>query len=323
MKNLLITHTDMDGAASAGLYLYSTGISEYKVLYTEPYMMNEALKRVVADPPKKIAVFDIGVNPGVFSRVLEIITSLTAKGVEIEWFDHHVWEDEWAESLRQHGVNLFIDRETCGVGVVAKYALSGKHDADLDFLENLVNGVCGGDLWRFDHWLSPFYIRLVRRRDPVSWKNIVVKTISSGIYWDKVFEEKVLEEFETELQELSELSVNMAFEVFEANGFKIGVVQVKEDVENSFLASLALSRAGLDVAVIVSRDGKLSLRSRDVNVRDLAVALNGGGHLRASGAKIQVPFTVKMLTAISRKFLVEYVADLIRENASYLKRLGD
>ncbi|WP_448579464.1 DHH family phosphoesterase [Thermosphaera sp.] len=323
MKNLLITHTDMDGVASAGLYLHVTGISDYKVLYAEPYMLNEVLKKFIVHPPKKIAVFDIGVNPGVFSQVLDAVVNLRAKGVEIEWFDHHVWEAEWIKSLTERGISLFLERETCGVGVVAKHALSKKLNASPDFLENLVNGVCGGDLWRFDHWLSPFYIRLVRRKDPVYWKNIVLETISRGIYWDKVFEEKVLEEFEKELEELSELSKNMDVDTFEANGFKIGVVQVKEDVENSFLASLVLSRCGLDVAVIVSRDGKLSLRSRNVNVRDLAVALNGGGHLRASGAKIQIPLTVKMLTTLSRKFLVEYVAGLIKENASHLKRLGD
>lgn len=323
MKNLLITHTDMDGVAAVGLYLYATGISDYKVIYTEPYYMNEVLRRVVANPPERVAVFDIGVNPGVFSQVLEAISSLSAKKVEIEWFDHHVWDREWVESMRQYEVKLHVDRETCGVGVVAKHAFVKRSNIPPDFLENLVNGVCGGDLWRFDHWLSPFYIRLVRRRDPVSWKNVVVKTISSGVYWDRAFEEKVLEEFEKELEELSEVSRNMDFEVFEANGFKIGIVHVKEDVENSFLASLVLSRVGLDVAVIVSRDGKLSLRSRNVNVRDLAVALNGGGHLKASGAKIQIPLTVKMLTAFSRKILIEYVADLIKENASYLKRLRD
>lgn len=321
MKSLLITHTDMDGVASAGLYIYFNRSSEYKILYTEPYLMNKAVKKALETGCEKIAVFDIGVNPIVYDEVLETIGELTRKGVIIEWYDHHVWEEKWKESLELRGVHLYIDRSTCGAGVVAKKFSPSTSRADTEYLDNLVGGVCGGDLWRFDHWLSPFYIRLVRRRDPIDWKNEVAQTISKGVYWSDKFASKVLKELESELNALSRLSVDPDVKVFEANNFKIGIRLVDDDVENSFLASLILSRADLDVVVVASRDGKLSIRSRNVNVRDLAVALNGGGHMRAAGAKIDIPFTVRLISKFSNRVFIEYVAELVRANALHLKRM--
>ncbi|MEM1834605.1 MAG: DHHA1 domain-containing protein [Thermosphaera sp.] len=322
MKELLITHTDMDGVASAGLYIYLNRPSYYHVLYTEPYLMNKAVKKALEIGCDKLAVFDIGINPVVYDEVLEAIGLLARKGVAIEWYDHHVWEEKWKEGLTLRGAHLYIDRSTCGVGVVARN-LSPTAEGSVDYLKNMVDGVCGGDLWRFDHWLSPFYIRLVRRRDPIAWKNKVVETISKGVYWNDEFSLKVLKELEGELTALSNVSINPDTKIIKVNNFKVGIRLIDDDVENSFLASLLLSRANLDVVVIASRDGKLSIRSRSVNVRDLAVALNGGGHTRAAGAKVNIPVTVRLLSRLTPRVFTEYIAKLVEANAEYLKRLED
>jgi len=64
---------------------------------------------------------------------------------------------------------------------------------------------------------------------------------------------------------------------------------------------------------IIINDGKLSFRSRGVNVRDIALLLGGGGHLYASGAKIEIPFVTRLLGRISRKAILSYITNQIIE----------
>lgn len=64
-----------------------------------------------------------------------------------------------------------------------------------------------------------------------------------------------------------------------------------ENVDTSDIISMALSIAGVEVAVLTkeAEDGvKASLRSKnDIDVRKIAEALGGGGHVKAAGLKIK------------------------------------
>ncbi|MEM1713831.1 MAG: DHHA1 domain-containing protein, partial [Desulfurococcaceae archaeon] len=84
-----------------------------------------------------------------------------------------------------------------------------------------------------------------------------------------------------------------------------------EEVENSFIGSFLIGRCSADIAVIASADGKLSFRSRSVNVRDIALKLGGGGHLYASGAKVNIPWWTRLLSKINSKIFLNYIAEII------------
>ncbi|MCY0867729.1 MAG: DHHA1 domain-containing protein [Desulfurococcus sp.] len=315
-STLIITHSDMDGVASAALYVYLEKLSEYRVYFTEPYSLHETLERNLNEGFERIAIMDIGVNPLIFNRVVKLLGDYVRRGGRVYWFDHHVWSEEWIQKVKELGVSLYLDKSTCATGVVYKYSNHENSFEDEVFTSNLVNGVCGGDLWRFDHWLSPFYIRLVRRGDSIEWKMKVLSTLSRGLYWDDSFNDKIIKAVEAELNALREDLVKVSRNI---NGITVYISTSRDDVENSFLASYLMSRFNADVVVIASPDGKLSFRSRGVNVRDIAVALGGGGHPAASGAKIQVPLRVRLFSRIHEKTLLEYVADKIAEHASLLK----
>ncbi|ADV64607.1 DHH family phosphoesterase [Desulfurococcus mucosus] len=314
---LIITHTDMDGVAAAALYIYLNKLEDYRVYFTEPYGLHEALGKAVGKGFTRIALMDLGVNPPVFNRVVELLGELTGGGSRVSWFDHHVWEDEWVKAVEGSGVVLHIDTSTCATGVVYKYS-ERKGSIDPLYVSSLVNGVCAGDLWRFDHWLGPYYVRLVRRRDGDGWRRRVLETLSKGVFWDPLFEEKVVEAVEAELGLLGD---GLKTVVREVDGFRICVAESSDTVENSFLASYLMGRFNADVAVIASSDGKLSLRSRGVNVRDIAVALGGGGHLTASGARIPIPFKTRLLSRLSKTMLLEHVADRVLDHRDKLRRL--
>jgi oligoribonuclease NrnB/cAMP/cGMP phosphodiesterase (DHH superfamily) len=306
----IITHTDMDGAGAAGLYIYLSGIQNYKLFFTEPYLLNKTLARVLNANYERLVLLDIGINPSVYSEVVDYISQLRKRGVSIAWFDHHIWSEEWLRELRDLGVDIFNDKSTCATGVVAKYVEPRRNPVDSVFVSELVKGVCAGDLWRFDHWMGGYYLRLVRRIDSNTWRRNVVKTIAEGRLWSSEFDEKILTHVESELKVLScGLSTLDKY----VNGLKIVVAENNEEVENSFIAAFLIGRYNADIAVLASIDGRLSFRSRSVNVREIAVRMGGGGHVYASGAKIEVPLMVRLLGRIERKTVLSYVLNRVAD----------
>ncbi len=311
MGYIIVTHTDMDGVGSAAVYTYLAGEKPERVIYTEPYLLAEAFSVLRRAGAEKIAFMDLGMNPGVFEAAKRFAEEMARRGVRIEWYDHHVWSDEWIRGIRESGVDIHVDRSTCATGVVAKYAPRRRESVDEDFLREVVGGVCAGDIWRFDHWRGPWYLRLVRRRDSDEWRNHVLETISSGKAWIDEFTEKVKERFEEELRALS--IVEKKIKVYRADGVRIAVIPWTRGVEASFSAALALGRTGAEIAAVVSRDGKISLRSTGYNVRDIALILGGGGHPRAAGARVHIPVIRRLVCVFTPKPCIEYAVGKLIE----------
>ncbi len=307
----IVTHTDIDGVGSAALYIYLQGEKPEKIYFSEPYLIDRTIKRLVGIRTDKIVFMDLGMNNSFYPLISKSLEKIINRGIEVEWYDHHVWENEWINGMKAIGTKLYIDRSTCATGVVAKYAPRKRVDVEQDFIDELVKGVCAGDLWKFDHWRGPWYLRLVRRREQNSWRLHVIDTLSQGILWKNEFTENIVAKLEKELKAYNDVIRNLY--IRNINGLKIVYIPYNDLVDSSFMASLALGRANADIAVIVSRDGKLSFRSTGYNVRELAVKLGGGGHVKASGAKIKIPFKVKMMSLWRIEYLLHYIHTLIEK----------
>lgn len=322
MRYAIITHTDMDGVGSAAIYIYLQGIRPMNIYFTEPYLLHRTMKKLAnVKNIDKIVLMDLGANPKIFDEVIGYINRIRSRGIDVEWYDHHVWNEEWINRLRELGVRIVIDRSTCGAGVVARHAPRTRKDFDEEFLSEVVSGVCAGDLWRFDHWRGPWYLRLVKRRDKREWRLYVIDVISRGTAWTGEFTEKVRERLEIELREYS--LIDSYIVKARANGYLIAVAPNSDNVSNSFTAAYVMGRTGADIVGIVSRNGKLSLRSRNVNIRELAVALGGGGHPRAAGALIRLPFIVRLKALFSVKPVLEYTLKVLADNIRYVSLIED
>lgn len=316
-KVAIITHTDMDGVGSAGLYLYMRPSSRYRVFFAEPYLLNRPLRKLLSLDIEKAVIADMGINPSIYEEVRELLEEITRKGVEVEWYDHHIWNDSWVKEVRASGVKLYIDISTCSTGVVYKVLTNkgGSHRGSPS-VNDFLRGVCAGDMWTFDHWLGGYYMRLVRRRDGNEWRMKVIQKVSNGVFFDDEMLNKVVEEMEAELAYLRDDMDAVTREL--RNGARVVVALQSDLVENSVLASYAMARYNASIAVIVSKDGKLSFRSSKYNVRDLAVALGGGGHLKASGAKVPIPIHISMLGRVTKRLLLEYVANIVEKHENLI-----
>ena len=307
----IVTHTDIDGIGSASLYIYLQGERPEKIYFTEPYLMDRTIKSLIDIKTNKIVFMDLGMNNRFYPLIRGCLKEIINKGVDVEWYDHHVWEKEWINGMKAIGVRLYIDRSTCATGVIAKYAPRRRNNVKQDFIDELVNGVCAGDLWKFDHWRGPWYLRLVRRREQNSWRLHVIDTLSQGILWKDEFTENIVAKLDKELKVYNDVIHSLYIK--KLNGLKIVYLPYHDLVDTSFIASLALGRTNADIAIIVSRDGKLSFRSTRYNVRELAVKLGGGGHIKASGAKIKIPFKIKIMSLWRIEYLLHYVHTLIEK----------
>jgi len=301
----IFTHTDLDGIASAAVYvraLRASGGKPAKVHFVESYKIHKALENALSEKraPERVVLADLSLNAGNAELVAERVEELVRAGATVEWFDHHVWERSWVERLTSLGALVKVDQSTCAAGVVAKHLAetgalsleSGEHDC----IFYIVDAVCSVDMWRWDHPLSPFIYRLLPANGSApsdAWRRILVEELSECRMWSDDFDEVLEKAVSRELQGY-ERALSFAKVVEVGRGYKAAFVLRRPGFPpTSTLASYLASKTGSDFVIVARPDGGLSFRSKKLDVREIAVCLGGGGHRRASGARLKIPLLVK------------------------------
>lgn len=312
----VVTHTDLDGIGSAAVYLRMARRRpgrEATIAFTEPYELHNLLSDLskYMESGDLLVVTDLGLNEDTRRPIAEIIADIVGKGVRVEWYDHHVWEEDDIKSLAKLGAAIHVDRSTCATGVVAKYA-PAKWRVSLDeFTLELVDAVCSADLWRWNNSLSPKLFRAAGSREASNeWRLKILEKFLEGVIWDDELERKLEDYVNEELKNMT--SILATVYVANSKGVKIAVAYKENGPPaNSIVGALLLSRFKADIAVIMRPNGGLSLRSRRVNVQRIASKLGGGGHPRAAGARIELPLWVRILRVLTPKVMTYYGALVI------------
>jgi oligoribonuclease NrnB/cAMP/cGMP phosphodiesterase (DHH superfamily) len=281
LRTVVVTHTDLDGTASAAILLRYLGRID-KFLFIQPSNLAKALSGLNCGNECSVYICDLSPNSSNFTVIAKSLSKLVGKGVTVWWFDHHIWDANWISELGRIGVRLFIDRYTCAAGAVVKYL--GIAD---EVSVRLARAACSLDMWVFDDWLGNFLARYVGFSKSSNWRRRTAEKLSLGGLFDEEVLRVVEESVDRELKILSEaLRKSKVREV--CGGIRIAYYykSVKDHV-TSYIASLQMSRFSADVALIC-RKGSASLRSRgSVNVREVAKKLGGGGHEYAAGFSIR------------------------------------
>ena len=320
---VIVTHTDLDGVGAAASAMRALGrTGEATILFAEPYNVHEVLRGEALEYVDKgdgLVVSDIGYNSGVYTELVRLVGELASRGVKVEWYDHHVWDDAAVEGLRRAGARVVVDRSTCATGVVARYIDGGSSYERDEYLRELERAVCSADLWRWDHPLSPKLFRVVgERRGGEDWKRRLAVKLAEGVMWDDEMEARLEEYVNLELRGYEAVMGTVVTRI--VDGVKLAVaVKGRGPPSSSMIGSLLLSRFNADVAVIARLDGGISFRSSRVNVRDLAASLGGGGHPRASGAKVRLNPLVKLASRLHPKILSFYISWVV---AKHIRKMG-
>ncbi len=304
---VVITHTDLDGVTSSSLVLKhlrnNYGVTKVDVRFTQPHRLHKLLKTVKST---NVFICDLGVNTNTYNVVVDEVRRLISNGATIYWFDHHIWDDGWVASLRELGVKLYIDNSTCSAGVVVRY-LNLNDDVSLA----LARAACSVDLWLFNDPLGNFLSRYVVCRNDGTWRRYLInKLLDFNGYIDdeikRCAEKVVVRELKIMEKVLKEVIIT------DVKGIKLAfTMKLWDDGSTSYIAHYLMSKVNTDV-VIVCKESSLSIRSRDLNIRDLAVKLGGGGHPHAAGAPFKLPFIYKLMLYIGiRKPVLKLCSNII------------
>ena len=309
---VLITHTDLDGIASAALIWRAVG-EPGKIYFIQPYQLGSVLDKV----PNRAVVYisDLGINAETYGKIVENVRRIIASGGKIRWFDHHVWDKRWVNELNNLGADVYVNTSTCAAGVVMKYL-----PVNGEGVEDLVTAACSVDLWLFNDWRGNFLARYVGCKGGWRWRAEAVKLLKDfrGELSHDIIE-KVSNVFDKELRVYSKVVREAGIK--HIDGVRLAYYFKNNDEHvTSFIGNLMLNRFSADVALICKYKS-VSLRSKSFNVREISKALGGGGHPQAAGARIKPPLWRLMIALIGYRGLLlnwcvnrvsEVIADLLK-----------
>ncbi|ARM74879.1 DHH family phosphoesterase [Acidianus manzaensis] len=286
-----IVHNDFDGTASAAVYARAVKSLPKNIWFTEPTKIHNLLEKLELRGVKSIMIADIGMNENTLSKVLENCKRLINEGAEIQWFDHHVWKDEWITKLSDTGVKVYHDVSTCGAGVVHKIM-----NPDDEFSSKLASADCSVDIWLHNDPMGEKLRRIVENNKDYEWKKKLIEIFYNGTLWNDEFQKILEDQMDAELKGYQKLP--KYYRVIEIDGKKVVVaIRWKGPPDISYAAQYLMTRTG--ASVFVSANGKaISFRSGYIDVRRFASKLGGGGHPLAAGAGLKIPLIYRILRKI-------------------------
>ncbi|PVU76688.1 DHH family phosphoesterase [Acidianus hospitalis] len=291
MDYYAIVHNDFDGTASVAVYARAVKSLPKNVWFTEPTKVHNLLSKLEPRGVYNVMIADLGLNESTFDKIVESCKKLIDQGVKIQWFDHHVWKEEWKSKLSEIGVEVHHDTSTCGAGVVHKVM-----NPDDEFSSKLASADCSVDIWLHNDPMGEKLRRIVESNKDYGWKKKLIETFYNGILWNEEFQKILEDQVDQELKGYQKLP--KYYRVIEVNGVKVVVaIRWKGPPDISYAAQYLMTRTG--AKVFVSANGKaISFRSSTINVRLFAAKLGGGGHPLAAGASLEIPLIYRILRRI-------------------------
>jgi len=273
-ETVVVADPDADGLGCVALIREVYG--DAALLPAGPHDMVEALGHVADYAETDAQVFVCDLCPDERDD-LSVLSHVVERASEVRWFDHHQWDEEYAEQVREAGIDLVVgpSDEECSTDVTLR-------SLDHEFPEryaDLAAATRDHDLWiredprsddvaDYAHWSDPGeYVATVREHGA---------DLPTAVMDD-------LEERRVEKQALVDKAVERA-DVREVGPWTVGITYGRCSQNE---VAERLRERGTDAAVVVKPAGSASIRGTESFERchEVAAQVNGGGHPRAAGCK--------------------------------------
>lgn len=295
MRRILFTHVDLDGAVSELVVkLIYPDIETYRVDYN--FDLDITYRKIMAEADS-IIFTDISVS----RDTAESLEATRAYGKELLLLDHHESAKNNLEDLNYPWIHINMEYSGALLAFLwYKDQLSMNLDSagynNYGYLAQLVSDY---DLW---HHRYPESKKLQFLWSKIGTEQFVARFLqnSSMILSDE--EESFVKESMDALEESYQIAIANMDPEEDSYGNKWLLIK-NIGVMYSLVADRIL-KENPDVAYccIMSRKGSLSFRSRYYDVKQIAEALGGGGHLLAAGAPM-----VEMMDVISSVYQMKVV----------------
>ncbi|MFC6719351.1 DHH family phosphoesterase [Natrialbaceae archaeon GCM10025810] len=242
-----------------------------------PHDFEDALARVAEHAEDGIDLYVCDLCPDKYEYVEAELEAAVETAERVSWYDHHQWDDDVAEAVREAGVDLVVgdSEEECTADVALR---SLEYDFDERF-EELAAVTRDHDLWLREDPRSDDLADYSYWTDPAEYAEVVREYGADLPEWVEEF----IAERRVEKEALIERAVARA-EYREIGGYTVGVTYGRCSQNE---VAEAMREAGADASVIVKPAGSASIRGTDAFDRchEVAGLVDGGGHPKAAGCK--------------------------------------
>ncbi len=286
-KQILVTHSDFDGAACA--VVFKTWFPD-GVYYSENYdTVDNRIRDILEDSlPDELYIADISPQDQQVISLLTFVNQTTSCKVFL--FDHH----KTAMGLAEYGYAAKIDLSICGAQLMYDWLTDNKFDylstpmPNLTPLSTLVWHANDYDLWIHQHPLSNTLNQLLRS---IGFDRFVTRFTDDPSPQLRPYE-KLLIELEQEkqdqyIQEVIEHSTEWFSDSQDRSYALCFAEQYHSQLGHTILEDQDLEHA--DYVIMVDlKNRRVGLRSRQngVDVSEIAKAFDGGGHQAAAGFQL-------------------------------------
>ena len=269
-----LTHNDLDAVGSDAIHR-----RKYGDVFTVWSSVGKFLANfdAVAGSPGRgdlLSISDVGYQPGVEQR----LAKARSNGWRIEWRDHHRWKDEEVRAVEKKTSLLRIDTGTCATGIVAR-DLAG----DDAVATEIARVVCDYDLWKHQDPRSKVLGQVVMRK---GCREYVRDNLVRGI----IVDEKVEDEYAGIVREM-ERDIKKSLRhttLIEGERYRIAFTPLYGYPSET--AHTIRDELDTDIEVVVSSNGRISIRSVPPISHLIAREFSGGGHPHAAGGSF--PFNL-------------------------------
>ena len=269
-----LTHNDLDAVGSDAIHR-----RKYGDVFTVWSSVGKFLANfdAVAGSPGRgdlLSISDIGYQPGVEQR----LAKARSNGWRIEWRDHHRWKDEEVRAVEKKTSLLRIDTGTCATGIVAR-DLAG----DDAVATEIARVVCDYDLWKHQDPRSKMLGQVVMRK---GCREYVRDNLVRGI----IVDEKVEDEYAGIVREMDrDIKKSLRHTtIIEGERYRIAFTPLYGYPSET--AHTIRDELDTDIEVVVSSNGRISIRSVPPISHLIAREFSGGGHPHAAGGSF--PFNL-------------------------------
>ncbi|SDR38111.1 DHH family phosphoesterase [Natronobacterium texcoconense] len=250
---------------------------EVALIPASPHDVEDALARVAEYGTEGIDLYVCDLAPDKYEYVEDELAAALETAESVAWYDHHQWDDDVAESVRDAGVDLVVgdSDEECSADVVYR-------SLEYDFspvYEELAAVTRDHDLWLREDPRSDDLADYAYWTDPAEYVEVVREYGVDLPDWVREF----IEERRVEKEALIEQAVTRA-EFREIGDYTVGVTYGRCSQNE---VAEAMREQGADASVVVKPAGSASIRGTDEfdHCHEVAGKVNGGGHPKAAGCK--------------------------------------
>lgn len=265
-----LTHNDLDAIGADAIHRMKFG--EIFTIFSSVGKFQKNFNTVSGVPGKGdlLSITDLGYRDG----IEDTCARARSNGWKIEWRDHHRWTSEEIARVQKKVDLLVVDTDTCGCGLAARDLMPGNEQAT-----ELAGVVCDYDLWKHEDPRSAIVGQVSCKFE---YQEYLRDNFVDGIIINAKIEE-IYHQIKAEMDDQIRCSMKRT-RILEGR-YRIAFAPLYGYPSET--AEAIRENMDTDIEVIVSENGKFSIRSEQPVSHLLARKFSGGGHPNASGGNFQ------------------------------------